>query len=280
MIDGRITWIRSGSTHSGAKRRLEKTKASTSSRCGRRNRHERSVHSFDSVRSDVAPPDDRRAEPPERRSEAGGLRIVQDDDVARPDQPVDLARIRAQRPFVRLGLGGAQRPAVARRPVQAVVDPLRDVEERRVSLDHEPSRRDAAAAGVAQQRLEQLGDAAADRRRVDVDHCARAQHPAWRRVSPRPARASAPGRSPVQDEPASAGRMRTSRKGTATCSRYRSRASACSGSNAAWPGKVQHPTSGSRLATVSLSQMGGVRSTRRGSSWRRPSTTWPISRTR
>ncbi len=47
LIDGKITWIRSPSTHSGAKRRLEKTKASTSSRCGCRKRHDRSVHSLD-----------------------------------------------------------------------------------------------------------------------------------------------------------------------------------------------------------------------------------------
>ena len=129
-----------------------------------------------SVRSDVAPPDDRRAAPPKRRSQTGSLRVVQDDDVAWPNQSVDIAGIRAQRPFVRLSLGGTQRPAVARRPVQAIMDPLRYVEERRVSLDHEPSRRDAAAAGVAQKRLEQLGDAAADRRRVDIDHGARTQH--------------------------------------------------------------------------------------------------------
>jgi hypothetical protein len=62
----------------------------------------------------VTPPDDRRAAPPKRPSKSSGLRIVQDDDVARLDNAVDGTRIPAQRPLVGLSLGGAELPAVAR----------------------------------------------------------------------------------------------------------------------------------------------------------------------
>ena len=59
---------------------------------------------------------------------------------------VDLALVRPQRSTVSLGL------------VQVVVDPLGDPEEVRVPGDRHPADVDAGAAGVGQERLEQLRD--------------------------------------------------------------------------------------------------------------------------
>ena len=58
-------------------------------------------------------------------------------------------------------LGLAQRPAVARRPVQAVVQALGEAEELGVAVDDHPAGVDAGAAHVADQRAQHLGDAAA-----------------------------------------------------------------------------------------------------------------------
>ena len=58
-------------------------------------------------------------------------------------------------------LGLAQRPAVAGVAVQAVVQALGDAEELGVAADGDPSRVDADAAHVADERAQHLGDAAA-----------------------------------------------------------------------------------------------------------------------
>ena len=60
------------------------------------------------------------------------------------------------------------------RAVERVVEALRDVEERRVAFDDEPPHVDAAAAREREQRLEHLGDAAADGGRADVPDVIRA----------------------------------------------------------------------------------------------------------
>jgi hypothetical protein len=72
-----------------------------------------------------------------------------------------------------VGLGGAEVPAVARRTVEEVVDPLGDGEELRVTAQHQPARVDPGAAAVGQQRRQHLRDATALPGGVDVPH-----HPA------------------------------------------------------------------------------------------------------
>jgi hypothetical protein len=62
----------------------------------------------------------------------------------------------------------ASSAAVAGAAVEQVVDPLRDLEERGIAVDHAPAGVEADPAHVGQQRLQQLGDAAAARSRVDV----------------------------------------------------------------------------------------------------------------
>ena len=64
----------------------------------------------------------------------------------------------------------AEWAAVARRPVEVVVESLGDHEEVGVALDHQPSGIDADPPDVREQRLEEFGDAPAGRGRVDVEH--------------------------------------------------------------------------------------------------------------
>ena len=81
----------------------------------------------------------------------------------------------AERGLVRRALRLPQRPAVAGVAVQAVVQPLRHVEELIVALDDHPSGIDAGAADVADQRAQHLRHAAAARGRVDRPERARAE---------------------------------------------------------------------------------------------------------
>jgi len=66
-------------------------------------------------------------------------------------------------------LGGFERPAVTRCPVEMVVHALRDREEARIAVDDEPSRVDPDPARICEERPEHLGDPAARRGRVDVE---------------------------------------------------------------------------------------------------------------
>ena len=103
--------------------------------------------------------------------EPGGLGVVQDDDVVRDaGKDRSSSRVPTQDPLVAGMLVGAERTTVADRSVQVVVDPLGDVEELGVAFDHDPSGVDVDPAHVGEQRLQKLGDPAAGRRRVDVDH--------------------------------------------------------------------------------------------------------------
>ena len=117
----------------------------------------------------MAAPDDRHAERPHARDQPGGLRVVQDDDVARAPGARRArrrsARARPRRARVPPRPSGPPSPGHA---VQPVVQALREREERRVGRDHHPARVDAAAARVGEQGDEQLGHAAAARGRVDV----------------------------------------------------------------------------------------------------------------
>ena len=113
-------------------------------------------------------PDHRRARFAQGVDQPGGLRVVKKHDVAGAHAPRQLAGARAQRPLVDLPLRITELAAVSRRPVEAVVNPLRHREEGRGPVDHDPARIDAGPAGVAEQRLQQLHHSPAPSRRVDV----------------------------------------------------------------------------------------------------------------
>jgi hypothetical protein len=57
-----------------------------------------------------------------------------------------------------------------------VVDPLRDLEEPGVAVDHHPPGIDTRAARIREQGLQELGDATAGRRRVHIHYRATLQH--------------------------------------------------------------------------------------------------------
>ena len=116
-------------------------------------------------RCDSAIPPARR--PGQGRRQPGGLRVVQQHDIARADQPEQLVRVRGEDLRVVAGVGAAQRPA-AGVTVNLVVQPLGDREEFRVAADHHPAGRDVQARAVPHEHLQHLGDPAADRGRIDV----------------------------------------------------------------------------------------------------------------
>ena len=121
------------------------------------------------VDAHVAAPDDASAALDERGDEAGGLRIVHDDDVVRPYRPQETLDVRGERPLVPPSLVLAQAATVTGRPVEPVVDPLGDREELGIPVNHRPFGRDARTACVAQEHVQELGHASAGRGRVDVD---------------------------------------------------------------------------------------------------------------
>ena len=88
----------------------------------------------------------------------GGLRIVQEHDVARRDQRADALQVLARDGLVDLALTRAEPATVAGHAVQAIVNPLRDAEELRVAVNHEPAGIDSCAAPVRDQGAEHLGD--------------------------------------------------------------------------------------------------------------------------
>ncbi len=90
------------------------------------------------VEPDVASPDDPGAELYERGDQAGRLRVVDEDDVPAPHgSPQPLEVLLGDQVVVR-ALGGPELATVARRPVETVVETLRDREELGVARDHEP----------------------------------------------------------------------------------------------------------------------------------------------
>ena len=97
-----------------------------------------------------------------------GLRVVEQDDVVGADQLHELARVRLERVLVDLPRRVVEVAAVALEAVEEVVDPLGDLEELGVALDHGPARVDAGALRVADQRQQQLHHAPALGGRADV----------------------------------------------------------------------------------------------------------------
>ena len=123
------------------------------------------------VHPDVAAPDRADVLVLEVREEPRRLRIVDVYDVPWPNELEQLAGGLGQRVIVDPALLGPQAPSVSGGLVQVVVEALREAEELGVPGDGQPAHIDAGAAGIGEQRLEQLGDSASLRRRVDVpDH--------------------------------------------------------------------------------------------------------------
>src|SRR5207247_11439157 len=90
------------------------------------------------VSADVTAPHRACARPDQDRHEAGGLGIVDDNDVPLTNERQHLLCVSAQNLLVVGPLLVAQVATIPGRAVEAVVDPLRDVEERRIALDDEP----------------------------------------------------------------------------------------------------------------------------------------------
>ena len=120
------------------------------------------------VATDMATPHDPHTGRPEPLHHACRLRIVQQHDVAMTDLGEEVGEVRAEDTFERGVLGGTERPPVPRIPVQAVVQALRDGEEVRLAIEHEPAVLDARSSPVREQGLEHLGDAATVGRRVHM----------------------------------------------------------------------------------------------------------------
>ena len=85
-----------------------------------------------------------------------------------PTSSTSSARVRLERVLVDLPRRVVEVAAVALEAVEEVVDPLGDLEELGVALDHGPARVDAGALRVADQRQQQLHHAAALGGRADV----------------------------------------------------------------------------------------------------------------
>jgi len=98
----------------------------------------------------------------------GRLRVVQQDDVTRPDLGQQLSGVGGGDLGVVVAFGIPQRPGV--HAVQAVVQPLGDRVEGGVALDDQPARVDPGSSGVRQQGGQHLGDAAPGGGGVDVPY--------------------------------------------------------------------------------------------------------------
>ena len=101
--------------------------------------------------------------------QAERLRIVDDHDVAGGHQGEDRAQVRpGYVVVVRTFRPGSRRNPVTEVTVEAVVDPLRDLEERGIGVDDEPTGGDAVIGQIAETRTEEFRDAATFGRRVDL----------------------------------------------------------------------------------------------------------------
>ena len=134
------------------------------------------------IAPDVTTPHDPDAGRPEAVDHARGLGIVQQHDVAVVDQGEHLGDVGADDPFVAGTLVLAEWTAVARVAMQQVVQALRDGEELRLAVEHQPPVLDLRTTPVREQRLKHLGDATTVRRRVDMpDRAVPEGHPSSHR---------------------------------------------------------------------------------------------------
>jgi hypothetical protein len=102
------------------------------------------------VDAHVAAPDDERPALEEDRDKPRRLGVMHDHDVLRSDAREYGPRVPRERLLVVAALRLAEAPSVALRPVQPVVDALRDREEGRIGFDDVPLGRDPCAACVSE----------------------------------------------------------------------------------------------------------------------------------
>ena len=133
----------------------------------------------------------------------------------------ELARVRLERVLVDLARLVVELAAVALEAVEDVVDPLGDLEELGVALDHGPARVDAGALRVADQREQQLDHAAALGGRADVPDRALAEQLAGGADAVRRASRTARARARIRSARAGGVRPRPF-QACAACSRTRS----------------------------------------------------------
>src|SRR5205823_806310 len=95
------------------------------------------------------------------------LRIVDDDDVAGPDEAEQLREVLVQGSLVDLPIALLER-FVSHVPVELVVDPLRHAEELVVALHHEPAGVPPRAELVAEDRSQHLRDTTPLGGRIDM----------------------------------------------------------------------------------------------------------------
>ena len=163
-MEGGIALTRAGSIHSGANDMRENTCACALSMYGRTNAHARSGPLVHIVVTHVAPPHDVSAALDQRGDEPSGLRVVDDDDVTRPNLSADPRDVRGSRPLVDSPLAQTKISPVPGRTVEAVVNTLRNGKELWFSYDDEPVGLDADTAHIADQGGQHLGDTASGRR--------------------------------------------------------------------------------------------------------------------
>jgi hypothetical protein len=117
----------------------------------------------------MATPDDVGAGATHRGRERRRLRIVQYHDVPRLHHRREFVGAASCRFLIVAALDAAEWPAVAGRAVQVIVDPLRDLEEATVTVDHDPAGVDTHAPCIREQHLQQLGNTTAGRGRIQVE---------------------------------------------------------------------------------------------------------------
>ena len=120
---------------------------------------------------DVASPDDLHPCFCKRSRQAGRLRIVKQDHVARLHESENAVGVCASNSSVVGSVVDTELAAVAGRSVQLIMDPFRDDEELRVSTHDQPVHIDAGSERVAHEHLQHLGDASTLGRRTDVPDC-------------------------------------------------------------------------------------------------------------
>jgi hypothetical protein len=119
------------------------------------------------VEADVAAPYHPGARLRQRGGQRGGLRVVQQYDIAGLNPGDQFHRIRGHHPRVVIGLSRAEGTA-AGIAMDLVVQALGDREKLGVPGDHQPADRDVQILDVPDQDLQHLGDPATCRGRADV----------------------------------------------------------------------------------------------------------------
>src|ERR1019366_6557679 len=111
--------------------------------------------------ADMASPDDVHSCACERSRQAGSLRIVKENDVARSDEADYALGVSVSDPHVVGCLVSAEFTLVAGSAVQVIMDPLGYSEELGVPAQNQPMHITSGVERVANEHLEHFGDASA-----------------------------------------------------------------------------------------------------------------------